>query len=637
MTTLFTFDLNTVFFHLFTGFLLYLNILILGITCLRIFKEDLNPVLIYPAGLFIFCLLISIFWSLDLNLFFFLFIFIFLLLINSNYLLKYYNNDFNAILLFILVCFLVIVNSTTLHDPDSQNNVHAFTDTYFYIAGIHSDLNFYKYKDLTIYGFEHNLKQQAGVLLAYPFRNFEFFRPILHFSISVWILSLMFVADILRKNIKIHFISYQTLILAFLVYFSFRMNFYLDESLPTILTVPLIFLLSFFFFENFKKEKIVFEIFLTIITLILCFLTKQVLLLIALPIIFLRGLMSKEKKVIYIYFILFFAAIGTILFIHNEHFAGSLMQIRLSKPSIFYGPNSLGLHVLNRSVQLLSLILILLLVYKNFKLLIFTIFSVTIYFCTYAGGPFFFWLLLFIIYSIQKYQKIDFLNLKINNYSLISILFCIFILTYYYFQNYHIKLGTYFLFFLFLFVSLNISKFSSTLKILILVLAFSYPLSFSKKIPSMINYLMETPLDGRTTYLSLSKNIEKIVPENSIIFTDIGASSYYDGFQDRKPIEAYSEETSVSYLIQSKRQFYLLTSAFLYKEPSTIPAFLKLEKNNYKIIYDQENPKNIINEEYYENFYLLINKKNIDKILRNKKNLKIIDKNFALIEVLDKN
>ena len=140
------------------------------------------------------------------------------------------------------------------------------------------------------------------------------FRPILNFSISAWILSLIFVGDILRKNIQISFVSYQVLVLSFLVYFSFRMNYYLDESLPTILTIPLIFLLSFFLFENFNKEKIILEIFLFLITIFLCLLTKQVLLLLAIPILFFRGLMSGKKKIVYLYLFLIFVSVSLILF-----------------------------------------------------------------------------------------------------------------------------------------------------------------------------------------------------------------------------------------------------------------------------------------------------------------------------------
>ena len=89
---LFSFDIDVVLFHLFIGFIIYLNVLVLGISYLRFFKEDLNPVLIYPSGLFIFCLLSLISWKLDINLLIFFSISIFLLLINLKFLLKYYHN-----------------------------------------------------------------------------------------------------------------------------------------------------------------------------------------------------------------------------------------------------------------------------------------------------------------------------------------------------------------------------------------------------------------------------------------------------------------------------------------------------------------------------------------------------------------
>lgn len=641
MNQLFTFDINVILFHLFIGFLIYFNILSFGISCLRIFKENLNPILIYPSGLFIFCLLSLIFWNFNINLLIFLLISFFLLFINFKCLYKYYNNIFDIFILSTLICFLVIINSTTLHDPDSQNNVNAFGDTYHYISGIYSDLNFLKLNDLIIYGFEKNLNQQIGILLAYPFRNFELFRPILHFSISLWVLSLMFAADIIRKNIKIDFISYQTLILTFLVFFSFRMNFYLDESLPTILTIPFIFLLSFYMFENYKNDKLIFEIFLATITIILTVLTKEVLLLVTLPLLFYRGIISGEKKIIVTYLIIFFITVISILLIHKEHYASSLIQLRISMPSLFYANNSLGLHVLNRSVQLFSLILIILLTYKNIKILIFTIFSSIIYFCTSAGGPYFFWLMLFVIYSINKYTKTDFLNLRINIKVLIFILFFVFITTYYFFQIYHIKLATYFLFFLFLFVAFNITNFSNNFKITILILAIFFPLSFSKKIPSKINFLIEVPLESKASYISLSKNIEKLVPKNSIIFTDVGATGYFEHLDNKQVIEVYRKNNEISYLTQSKRQYYLLSSYYLYDRIDLVNSiaqkFIKLAENNYNIIYKQENIKKVVKDNYYQNFYILTDKKNINKILRHKKNINIIDNNFALIEITANN
>ena len=123
-----------------------------------------------------------------------------------------------------MIIIYVVFNNTILHDPDSRNGKQAYGDTYFYIYGIYSDLNIYSLSDLSMYDTTRYLNQQIGIILAYPFRNFDLFRPILNFSISAWILSLIFVGDILRKNIQISFVSYQVLVLSFLVYFSFRMK-----------------------------------------------------------------------------------------------------------------------------------------------------------------------------------------------------------------------------------------------------------------------------------------------------------------------------------------------------------------------------------------------------------------------------
>jgi hypothetical protein len=624
MNELFTFNIDVVLFHLFIGILIYFNVLSLGISCLRIFKENLNPVLIYPSGLFIFCLLSFIFWNFNFNLLIFLFFSIIIIIVNFKCLYKYHNNIFDIFILFTLICFLAVVNSTTLHDPDSQNNAHAFVDTYFYISLIQSDINFLKLKDLTIYGFEKDLRQQIGILLAYPFRNFELFRPILHFSISLWILCLMFAADIIRKNIKIEFVSYQTLIFTFLIYFSFRSNFYLDESLPTILTIPLIFLLSFFTFENFKKDKLIFEIFLAITTIILCLLTKQILLLVTLPLLFYRGVMSGEKKIIVTYLVIFFIAIISILFLHKEHYESSFSQFSLSMPSFFYATNSLGLHVLNRSAQLLSLILIVLLTYKNIKILIFTILSVLLYYCTSVGGPYFFWLMLFVIYSINKYTKTNFLNSRINTKTLIFILFFIFTTAYYFFQTYHLKLGTYFLFFLFFFIAFNITKFSNNLKIGVLILAIFFPFSFSLIGTSKINFIIQEPLQSGKSLVFLNNKIKQIVPENSIIFTDIAVKNYRKDF-----------DHGIYYLTQSKRQFYALFSTFLYDKPKSIEKFNKMLDHNHDIIYKNKDPRKIITNNYFKKYFILTKKENLNNILRIKKNINIIDDSYALIEIID--
>ena len=243
--SLFTFDLDVLIFHIFIGFIQYLAIFLIGTNFLKLFRESLNPILIYPIGLSVFCILVILFWTLKLNSSSVILILIIYLIFNYKIILNYFNHEiFNRLFFLILIICFIVLNNTTLHDPDTRNGIQAYSDTYFYISGIYSDLNFYKLSDLTMYNTPRYLNQQIGLLLAYPFRDFDLFRPILNFSVSAWILSLMFVVDILRKNIQLKFISYQTLILSLLILFSFRTNYYLDESVPTILTIPLIFLLS---------------------------------------------------------------------------------------------------------------------------------------------------------------------------------------------------------------------------------------------------------------------------------------------------------------------------------------------------------------------------------------------------------
>ena len=219
LNSLFTFDLDVVLFHIFIGLIQYLIILTLGINFLKLFRESVNPVLVYPSGLFIFSIFIILVWNINVSTPVVLSI-ISVLIYNYKKILDYLNYQIlNRLFLLILIIIYVVFNNTILHDPDSRNGIQAYGDTYFYISGIYSELNIYSLSDLSMYDISRYLNQQIGIILAYPFRNFDLFRPILNFSISAWILSLIFVGDILRKNIQISFVSYQVLYYLFGLFF----------------------------------------------------------------------------------------------------------------------------------------------------------------------------------------------------------------------------------------------------------------------------------------------------------------------------------------------------------------------------------------------------------------------------------
>ena len=639
LNSLFTFDLDVVLFHIFVGLIQYLIISTAGINFLKLFRESPNPVLIYPTGLFIFSIFIILVWNINVSTPVVLFIISAFLIYNYKKILDYLNYQIlNKLFLLILIIIYVVLNNTILHDPDSRNGIQAYGDTYFYISGIYSELNIYSLSDLSMYDISRYLNQQIGIILAYPFRNFDLFRPILNFSISAWILSMMFVVDILRKNIQISFVSYQVLLLSFLIYFSFRMNYYLDESLPTILTIPLIFLLSFFLFENFNKEKIILEIFLFLITIFLCLLTKQVLLLLAIPILFFRGLSSGKTKIIYLYLFLIFISILLVLFFHLEHLARSfdLVKIHATKPQLFYGFEGSTMHDINRIFQLFSLIILTLLTYKNLKLISIIIFSTIIFFNSKSGGPYFFWMMLFIIYSIQKYEKVRFLNTNINQYFLYIFIFISYLISYYLFDNYHYKIGIYFLFFIFLFSAFNTSNLKNNLKIIIIILSISFPLSFSLKIPSKINFLIKTPLQNGKSLVFLNNKIKEIVPENSIIFTDIAIKNYSKDLNNYQKLIEYRRDPGINYLTQSKRQFYLLSSNFFYDKPKYIEQFNEMVKHNRNIIYKDKILREIITNNYFNNYFILTKIENLNKISRFKKKINIINNSFALIDITGK-
>ena len=622
LNSLFTFDLDVVLFHIFIGLIQYLIILTLGINFLKLFRESVNPVLVYPSGLFIFSIFIILVWNINVSTPVVLSIISVFLIYNYKKILDYLNYQIlNRFFLLILIIIYVVFNNTILHDPDSRNGVQAYGDTYFYIYGIYSDLNIYSLSDLSMYDTTRYLNQQIGIILAYPFRNFDLFRPILNFSISAWILSLIFVGDILRKNIQISFVSYQVLVLSFLVYFSFRMNYYLDESLPTILTIPLIFLLSFFLFENFNKEKIILEIFLFLITIFLCLLTKQVLLLLAIPILFFRGLMSGKKKIVYLYLFLIFVSVSLILFFHIDHLERSfnLIKIKSIIPELFIGTDNSNMGDINRIFQLISLVILTMLTYRNGKLISIIIFSIFIFFNSSSGGPYFFWMMLFIVYSIQKYEKVSFLNTSVNKYFLYLFILFSFLASYYLFYNYHYKIGIYFLFFIFLFSAFNTQNLKNNLKIIIIILSITFPLSFSLKIPTKINFLIKSPLQNGKSLIFLNKKIKEIVPENSIIFTDIAIKNYTKDLNNYQKLIEYSRDPGINYLTQSKRQFYLLSSNFFYDKPKFIEKFYKMLKHNQDVIYKDEDPKEIINNNNFNNYFMLTKKENLNKISRLKK------------------
>ena len=635
LNSLFIFDLDVVLFHIFVGLIQYLIVTAAGINFLKLFRESANPVLIYPSGLFIFSIFIILVWNINVSTSVVLSIISVFLIYNYKTILDYLNYQiFNKFFLLGLIIINVVLNNTVLHDPDSQNGIQAYGDTYFYISGIYSDLNIYSLSDLTMYDSTRYLNQQIGLILAYPFRNFDLFRPILNFSISAWIVSMLFVVDILRKNIQISFVSYQVLLLSFLIFFSLRMNFYLDESVPTILTIPLIFLLSFFLFEGFKKEKIILEIFLLLITIFLSLLTKQTLLLLAIPILFYRGLSSGKKIIIYSYLLLILISVLLVLFLHMDHLARSftLTKISFTKPTIFLD-NAFGMYNINKIFQLISLFVLVLLSYKNIRLLTIIIFSTALFFNSSAGGPYFLWMMLLIIYSIQKYEKVPFLNTNISQYSLYFFVFLSFSVSRYLFEIYHYKIGVYFLFFIIVFSAFNTSNLKNNLKIIIIILSISFPLSFSLKIPSKINFFINTPLENGKSLVFLNNKIKEIVPENSIIFTDIAVKNYSKDLNDYQKLIEYRRDPDINYLTQSKRQFYLLSSNFFYDKPKHIKKFYVMENHNKNIIYNDEDPKEIIKNNYFNNYYILTKKKNLDKILRIKKNIYIIDNSYALIEI----
>ena len=67
LNSLFTFDLDVVLFHIFIGLIQYLIILTLGINFLKLFRESVNPVLVYPSGLFIFSIFIILVWNINVS------------------------------------------------------------------------------------------------------------------------------------------------------------------------------------------------------------------------------------------------------------------------------------------------------------------------------------------------------------------------------------------------------------------------------------------------------------------------------------------------------------------------------------------------------------------------------------------
>ena len=59
-----------------------------------------------------------------------------------------------------------------------------------------------------------------------------------------------------------------------------------------------------------------------------------------------------------------------------------------------------------------------------------------------------------------------------------------------------------------------------------MTLSIAFPLSFSLIIPNKFSFLVNTPLQNGKSLIFLSNKIKEIVPENSIIFTDIAIKNY---------------------------------------------------------------------------------------------------------------
>ena len=59
-------------------------------------------------------------------------------------------------------------------------------------------------------------------------------------------------------------------------------------------------------------------------------------------------------------------------------------------------------------------------------------------------------------------------------------------------------------------------------------------------------------------------------------------------------------------------------------------------EHNENIIYKDQDPKEIIKNNYFNNYFILTKKQNLNRILRLKKNINIIDNSFALIDITGK-
>ena len=83
INSLFTFDLDSVLFHLLAGVVLYLFIQILGISVLNLFKKNFNPLFIYPFGLSLYTLIVIFFLSLKIDVIYFIILNFILFFINK--------------------------------------------------------------------------------------------------------------------------------------------------------------------------------------------------------------------------------------------------------------------------------------------------------------------------------------------------------------------------------------------------------------------------------------------------------------------------------------------------------------------------------------------------------------------------
>ena len=562
---------------------------------------------------------------------FFFYLFILALIIFLNFIIKkqIYKNliiNFNKDLslnytLILLLCSFI--NANIVHGPFKDLTGWGLTDTYFYISSIYSKpINFLLFKENYFFNAEWSIFQRLYYYLSYFFKDVIFFDPFMFFSVTLFVFSSYFINSSLRNFYKKKSITINKnviIIFIILIIFSFPYLYYLFESPPAIVALPLIFSI-FFYNEDFEKFSRNEYFFASVVLIISFFLTKFSLVLFLIPSFLFIFFKNKEIKVILLNILIIFVI--CVLFLFLEKVTNNIKSlVFFNNFSTFTTFKELGnFHLIHKIIQLLLFLLFIILfflylLYPNSNINFFKktnniflyscLINIFFYFFTYSSHLNFFVLvfqgiLKFLTLSTSPKKNyfikiIKFVyNIKYNNY--IATLFFTFIISLgFNFNSFFFLYLAFFIYLHFIFFKKFFFKF---FLLLLLISIFIVP-----------KQDMVTTYDQKKLY----EHAAKYKSKESIFFTDLN-ETIING-----PINFYASIT--------RSQYFLLNWYWDFFNSVSENKRTYYEKINKDIINGLLNPKNLDYFKEYKDFFIITfyNNKKINnfELIYNKDNYAI--------------